>query len=32
MNYFPINLVKTADLPPDRSNYLICIFPHGTIR
>ncbi|XP_037029113.1 2-acylglycerol O-acyltransferase 1-like [Bradysia coprophila] len=28
LNYFPVNLVKTADLPPDR-NYLVCIFPHG---
>ncbi|XP_055303153.1 LOW QUALITY PROTEIN: 2-acylglycerol O-acyltransferase 2-like [Sitodiplosis mosellana] len=27
-NYFPIDLVKTADLPPDR-NYLVCVFPHG---
>lgn len=31
MNYFPIDLVKTADLPPDR-NYLICVFPHGVPR
>ncbi|KAG4072136.1 hypothetical protein HA402_015635 [Bradysia odoriphaga] len=28
LNYFPVGLVKTADLTPDR-NYLICIFPHG---
>ncbi|XP_031637193.1 2-acylglycerol O-acyltransferase 1-like [Contarinia nasturtii] len=30
VNYFPIDLVKTVDLPPDR-NYLICIFPHGML-
>ncbi|XP_037036414.1 diacylglycerol O-acyltransferase 2-like protein 6 [Bradysia coprophila] len=28
LNYFPVDLVKTADLSPDH-NYLICIFPHG---
>lgn len=28
VNYFPIDLVKTANLTPDR-NYLICLFPHG---
>jgi 1-acyl-sn-glycerol-3-phosphate acyltransferase len=27
-NYFPITLVKTADLDPNR-NYLMCIHPHG---
>lgn len=26
--YFPMNLVKTADLNPNR-NYLMCIHPHG---
>lgn len=31
LNYFPIDLVKTADLPSDR-NYLICVFPHGILR
>lgn len=30
-NYFPVDLVKTAELPPDR-NYLICAFPHGILR
>lgn len=30
INYFPIDLVKTVDLSPDR-NYLICIFPHGLL-
>ncbi|XP_031624109.1 2-acylglycerol O-acyltransferase 1-like [Contarinia nasturtii] len=28
LDYFPIELIKTVDLPPDR-NYLFCIFPHG---
>ncbi|XP_031639967.1 2-acylglycerol O-acyltransferase 2-like [Contarinia nasturtii] len=30
INYFPLDLVKTADLPSDR-NYLICCFPHGIL-
>ncbi|KAJ6617792.1 2-acylglycerol O-acyltransferase 2, partial [Pseudolycoriella hygida] len=30
INYFPVDLVKTAELPPDR-NYLVCIFPHGLL-
>lgn len=30
-NYFPIDLVKTVDLPADR-NYLFAVFPHGLIR
>ncbi|XP_055320539.1 2-acylglycerol O-acyltransferase 2-like [Sitodiplosis mosellana] len=30
LNYFPIDLVKTVDLPADR-NYLICLFPHGVL-
>ncbi|XP_075168448.1 2-acylglycerol O-acyltransferase 2-like isoform X2 [Haematobia irritans] len=28
--YYPVNLVKTAELPPNR-NYLIGSFPHGII-
>lgn len=28
INYFPVDLVKTADLTPDR-NYLLCMFPRG---
>lgn len=28
VNYFPIDLVKTVDLPPNQ-NYLLCVFPHG---
>lgn len=27
-NYFPINLVKTANLNPSK-NYIFCSFPHG---
>lgn len=27
-DYFPISLVKTADLPAEK-NYLFCIYPHG---
>ncbi|KAJ6620841.1 2-acylglycerol O-acyltransferase 3, partial [Pseudolycoriella hygida] len=30
INYFPVDLVKTTELPPDR-NYLVCIFPHGGV-
>lgn len=30
MDYFPIDLVKTAELPPNR-NYLIAACPHGII-
>lgn len=30
-NYFPVDVIKTADLPNDR-NYLICISPHGLLR
>ena len=29
-DYFPIELVKTADLNPD-GKYLLCSHPHGTI-
>ncbi|XP_055690247.1 2-acylglycerol O-acyltransferase 1-like [Lutzomyia longipalpis] len=29
-NYFPVHLVKTADLPADR-NYLFAAFPHGLL-
>lgn len=29
-NYFPIKLIKTVDLPPDR-NYLFACHPHGVI-
>ena len=29
-DYFPITLVKTAELPPDR-NYLIGVHPHGVL-
>ncbi|KAK3927680.1 2-acylglycerol O-acyltransferase 1 [Frankliniella fusca] len=29
-DYFPITLVKTAELPPD-TNYLLCSYPHGII-
>ncbi|XP_046625663.1 2-acylglycerol O-acyltransferase 1-like isoform X2 [Neodiprion virginianus] len=28
--YFPIKLVKTADLDPSK-NYLLCTFPHGVL-
>uniref|UniRef100_A0A1B6EFZ4 Acyltransferase n=1 Tax=Clastoptera arizonana TaxID=38151 RepID=A0A1B6EFZ4_9HEMI len=28
--YFPLTLLKTADLPPGR-NYLLCTFPHGIL-
>lgn len=31
LNYFPVDLIKTADLPSDR-NYLICICPHGLLK
>lgn len=30
-NYFPVSLVKTAELPADR-NYLFATFPHGILR
>lgn len=30
-NYFPLELVKTAELLPNR-NYLIASFPHGILR
>ncbi|KAJ1526183.1 hypothetical protein ONE63_009342 [Megalurothrips usitatus] len=29
-DYFPVELVKTAELPPDK-NYLLCSYPHGII-
>ena len=29
-NYFPVKLVKTTDLDPNKS-YLFCNFPHGII-
>ncbi|XP_034253646.1 2-acylglycerol O-acyltransferase 1-like [Thrips palmi] len=29
-DYFPVRLVKTAELPPDK-NYLLCAYPHGVI-
>ncbi|XP_055917482.1 2-acylglycerol O-acyltransferase 2 isoform X2 [Eupeodes corollae] len=29
-NYFPIELVKTAELPPNR-NYLLACYPHGAL-
>ncbi|XP_034240890.1 2-acylglycerol O-acyltransferase 1-like [Thrips palmi] len=29
-DYFPVRLVKTAELPPDK-NYLLCSYPHGII-
>lgn len=28
--YFPVNLIKTAELPPDR-NYLFAAYPHGVL-
>lgn len=31
LNYFPIDLIKTAEMPADR-NYLVCVFPHGILR
>lgn len=30
MNYFPVDLVKTEELLPDR-HYLLCMFPHGLL-
>lgn len=30
LRYFPIDLIKTADLPADR-HYIICLFPHGVL-
>ncbi|KAH8299432.1 hypothetical protein KR044_001467 [Drosophila immigrans] len=29
-NYFPVSLVKTADLPPNK-NYIVASFPHGIL-
>ncbi|KAH8370316.1 hypothetical protein KR093_003054 [Drosophila rubida] len=29
-NYFPVSLVKTADLPPNK-NYILASFPHGIL-
>ncbi|EDW59979.1 2-acylglycerol O-acyltransferase 2-A [Drosophila virilis] len=29
-NYFPVQLVKTAELPPNR-NYILASFPHGIL-
>lgn len=29
-DYFPLKLVKTANLDPEK-NYLFCIFPHGVL-
>lgn len=29
-NYFPVSLVKTVDLPPNK-NYLFAVYPHGVI-
>ncbi|CAB0005777.1 unnamed protein product [Nesidiocoris tenuis] len=29
-DYFPLTLVKTCELPPDR-NYLFCFYPHGVL-
>ncbi|XP_013415565.1 2-acylglycerol O-acyltransferase 1 [Lingula anatina] len=29
-DYFPVKLIKTVDLPPDR-NYLFCFHPHGVM-
>lgn len=29
-NYFPMQLVKTVDLPTDK-NYLFCVYPHGVL-
>ncbi|XP_032307223.1 2-acylglycerol O-acyltransferase 2 [Drosophila ananassae] len=29
-DYFPVELVKTAELPPDR-NYILSCFPHGLL-
>jgi len=30
INYFPVNLVKTADIDPNK-NYLFCAHPHGIL-
>lgn len=30
-NYFPVNVIKTCDLSPDR-NYMFGLFPHGLLR
>ena len=29
-SYFPVRLIKTEELPPDR-NYLFCLQPHGML-
>ncbi|KAJ8869200.1 hypothetical protein PR048_030772 [Dryococelus australis] len=29
-SYFPLRLVKTAELPPDR-NYILAVYPHGVL-
>ncbi|XKL69074.1 hypothetical protein PGB90_006843 [Kerria lacca] len=29
-DYFPVELVKTADLPSDK-NYIFCVYPHGIL-
>lgn len=29
-DYFPVQLVKTVDLPADK-NYLFCVYPHGIL-
>lgn len=31
LNYYPLDMVKTADLSADK-NYLVCFFPHGILR
>ena len=30
-NFFPIKLVKTAELDPDKGNYLLGSHPHGIV-
>ena len=30
-NYFPVKLVKTAELDPDKGNYLLGNHPHGLL-
>ena len=30
-NYFPVKLVKTAELDPDKGNYLLGSHPHGIV-
>jgi len=29
-DYFPVQLIKTADLPPNK-NYILASFPHGVL-